>query len=75
MRWGSVPKEIKMTENQRNKDEKVFDPLDLKPLVTCMIRPPSLCDGEGIPWPMISNTFPFKTEPSDGNMKVLISLV
>ena len=49
MRWGSVPKEIKMTENQRNKDEKVFDPLDLKPLVTCMIRSPSLCDGEVIP--------------------------
>ena len=40
MRCGSIPKEIKSTENQRKIDERLFDPLDLKLRLTCMIRPP-----------------------------------
>ncbi len=33
--------EIKRKENQRKIDERVLDPLDLKPPVTCMTRPPT----------------------------------
>ncbi len=40
MRCGSIPSEIKRTENQRKTDERVFDPFDLKLRVTGIIRPP-----------------------------------
>ncbi len=40
MRCGSIPNEIKRTENHRKIDDRVFDPLDLKLRITCIIRPP-----------------------------------
>ena len=35
-----MPREIKSTENHRNKDEKAIDQLDLKLRVACMINSP-----------------------------------
>ena len=52
-------------------DERVFDPLDLELRVAVIIKPP-LDYWEGLPSLMKLTIFPFKSELSDGDIKVLI---